>query len=133
MALSTAVMVGEAKEWVHDIKAKAEKLVVSAGHEPTADLGNCFKTIKFIDFCFMKFTKFGVFFSGPLISPAAKEKVERLITSAEAAGADILLDGRNLNVSFNHVFEVCLVHIEHNLKVCELSYLGQKILSYFVH
>merc|ERR1739838_376144 len=58
---------------VHDIKAKAEKLVVSAGHEPTADLG-------------------------PLISPAAKEKVERLITSAEAAGADILLDGRNLNV-----------------------------------
>ena len=40
MALSTAVMVGEAKEWVHDIKAKAEKLVVTAGHEPTADLGN---------------------------------------------------------------------------------------------
>merc|ERR1711934_1337886 len=73
MALSTAVMVGEAKEWVTEIKAKAEKLVVSAGHEPTADLG-------------------------PLISPAAKEKVERLITSAEAAGADILLDGRNLNV-----------------------------------
>ena len=46
MALSTAVMVGEAKEWVHDIKAKAEKLVVSAGHEPTADLGNFFKTRK---------------------------------------------------------------------------------------
>ena len=132
MALSTAVMVGEAKEWVHDIKAKAEKLVVTAGHEPTADLGNFFKTRKFLEFFFVKFTKIWVF-SGPLISPAAKEKVERLITSAEAAGADILLDGRNLNVSFNHVFEVCLVHIEHNLKVCELSYLGQKILSYFVH
>ena len=99
MALSTAVMVGEAKEWVHDIKAKAEKLVVSAGHEPTADLGNFFKTRKI--WIFYIITKF---FSGPLISPAAKEKVERLITSAEAAGADILLDGRNLNVSFNPVF-----------------------------
>ena len=43
MALSTAVMVGEAKEWVHDIKAKAEKLVVTAGHEPHADLGNFLK------------------------------------------------------------------------------------------
>ena len=107
MALSTAVMVGEAKEWVHDIKAKAEKLVVSAGHEPTADLGNLFKTRKI--WIFYIITKF---FSGPLISPAAKEKVERLITSAEAAGADILLDGRNLNVSINHLFEVCLVYIE---------------------
>ena len=73
MALSTAVMVGDAKEWVHDIKAKAENLVVSAGHEPKADLG-------------------------PLISPAAKANVERLITSAENDGADILLDGRNLQV-----------------------------------
>ena len=74
-----------------------------------------FKTRKILEL--LKF----VFFSGPLISPAAKEKVERLITSAEAAGADILLDGRNLNVSFNHVFEVCLVHIKHKLKVSELS------------
>merc|ERR1711988_1542750 len=73
MALSTAVMVGDAKEWVHDIKAKAENLVVSAGHEAHADLG-------------------------PLISPEAKAKVERLITSAEDQGADILLDGRNLKV-----------------------------------
>ena len=81
----------------------------------------------------MKSTK-NWFFSGPLISPAAKEKVERLITSAEAAGADILLDGRNLNVSFNHAFKVCLVHIEHKLKVCELSsYSGRKILTDFVH
>ena len=73
MALSTAVFVGEAQEWVHDIKAKAESLVVSAGHEAHADLG-------------------------PLISPEAKAKVERLITSAEKEGADILLDGRNLTV-----------------------------------
>ena len=50
MALSTAVMVGEAKEWVHDIKAKAEKLVVTAGHEAHADLGNFFKSLDFWHF-----------------------------------------------------------------------------------
>ena len=76
----------------------------------------------------IKFTKIWCFFSGPLISPDAKEKVERLITSAEAAGADILLDGRNLHVSLNYMFEVCLVHVEHKLKVCELSYSGRKVL-----
>lgn len=31
MALSTAVFVGEAKEWVTDLKARAEKLVVNEG------------------------------------------------------------------------------------------------------
>merc|ERR550539_2181814 len=69
MALSTAVMVGEAKEWVHDIKAKATKLVVSAGHEPTADIP-------------------------PVISPQSKDRIHQLIQSAEEQGASILLDGR---------------------------------------
>lgn len=36
--------------------------------------------------------------SGPLISPAAKSKVEDLITSAEKEGGRIHLDGRNVNV-----------------------------------
>ena len=31
MALSTAVFVGEAKEWVTDLKARTEKLVVNEG------------------------------------------------------------------------------------------------------
>ena len=34
MALSTAVMVGDAKDWLADVKDKAENLVVNAGHEP---------------------------------------------------------------------------------------------------
>ena len=34
MALSTAVMVGDAKDWLSDVKDKAEKLVLNAGHEP---------------------------------------------------------------------------------------------------
>merc|ERR1711902_324390 len=73
MALTTAVMVGEARDWIPEVAERASKLVVNAGHEPNADLG-------------------------PLISPEAKTKVERLITSAEDQGADILLDGRNLKV-----------------------------------
>ena len=53
MALSVVVLVGEAQQWIDDIKAKAEGLVVSAGKHDK-DLG-------------------------PLISPQAKERVERLI------------------------------------------------------
>lgn len=36
--------------------------------------------------------------SGPLISPAAKARVEELITSAENEGGKIHLDGRNTHV-----------------------------------
>jgi len=73
MALSTAVMVGDAKDWLSDVKDKAEKLVLNAGHEPDADLG-------------------------PLISPQAKNRVEELIQSAVDEGAELFLDGRNPTV-----------------------------------
>merc|ERR1712029_337886 len=73
MALSTAVMVGDAKDWLADVKDKAENLVVNAGHEPDADLG-------------------------PLISPQAKNRVEHLIQTAVDEGADVILDGRNCKV-----------------------------------
>jgi len=73
MALSTAVMVGEAKNWLPEIKAKAEALRVNAGHEPDADLG-------------------------PLISPDAKKRVESLIQSAVDEGAKLELDGRGVKV-----------------------------------
>ena len=76
MALSTAVMVGDAQEWVHDIKAKAEALVINAGHEPDADLG-------------------------PLISPEAKNRVEHLIQTAVDEGADVRVIFANfLSVAF---------------------------------
>lgn len=72
MALSVVVLVGEAGNWIDDIKAKAEKLVVSAGKHDK-DLG-------------------------PLISPQAKERVERLIQSGVDEGAELLLDGRGISV-----------------------------------
>jgi len=73
MALTTAVMVGEAGDWVPEIAERAKKLKVSAGSEPTADLG-------------------------PVISPAAKQRIQGLIQSAVDQGATVPLDGRDIKV-----------------------------------
>ncbi|MBH0095696.1 CoA-acylating methylmalonate-semialdehyde dehydrogenase [Psychrobacter sp. NZS113] len=72
MALSVVVLVGTAGEWIDDIKAKAEKLVVSAGKHDK-DLG-------------------------PLISPTAKARVEHLIGTGVEEGASLILDGRGITV-----------------------------------
>ncbi len=72
MALSVVVLVGAAGEWIDDIKAKAEGLVVSAGKHDK-DLG-------------------------PLISPAAKARVEHLIGTGVEEGANLILDGRGITV-----------------------------------
>ena len=72
MALSVVVLVGAAGEWIDEIKAKAESLVVSAGKNDK-DLG-------------------------PLISPAAKARVEHLIETGVEEGASLLLDGRGITV-----------------------------------
>ena len=72
MALSVVVLVGAADEWIDDIKAKAEGLIVSAGKNDK-DLG-------------------------PLISPAAKARVEHLIGTGVEEGASLILDGRGITV-----------------------------------
>ncbi len=72
MALSVVVLVGAAGEWIEEIKAKAESLVVSAGKNDK-DLG-------------------------PLISPAAKARVEHLIGTGVEEGASLILDGRGITV-----------------------------------
>jgi malonate-semialdehyde dehydrogenase (acetylating)/methylmalonate-semialdehyde dehydrogenase len=69
MALSTLVMVGETKEWLPELAERAKALRVNGGFEEGADLG-------------------------PVISPQSKERIEKLIASAEQEGATILLDGR---------------------------------------
>jgi malonate-semialdehyde dehydrogenase (acetylating)/methylmalonate-semialdehyde dehydrogenase len=69
MALSTLVMVGETKEWLTELADRAKGLSVNGGFEEGADLG-------------------------PVISPQSKERIEKLIASAEEEGATILLDGR---------------------------------------
>lgn len=39
MALSVAVLVGEARNWIPDLIEKTKKLKVNAGHEPGTDVG----------------------------------------------------------------------------------------------
>ncbi|UIJ74355.1 CoA-acylating methylmalonate-semialdehyde dehydrogenase [Acinetobacter sp. SH20PTE14] len=73
MALSVAVMVGESKEWVNELVEKAKTLKVNAGHEPNTDIG-------------------------PVISPRAKARVLDLIQSGVEQGAELLLDGRDVQV-----------------------------------
>lgn len=73
MALSTAVFVGESAKWLPELVERSKKLKVSAGHEAGADLG-------------------------PVISPAAKERICSLVQSGLDEGAKCLLDGRNIVV-----------------------------------
>jgi len=74
MAASTLVMVGEARSWIADLVAKARTLKVNGGTEAGTDVG-------------------------PLISCAARERVEGLIESGIAQGAKLELDGRKPQVA----------------------------------
>jgi malonate-semialdehyde dehydrogenase (acetylating)/methylmalonate-semialdehyde dehydrogenase len=74
MALSVVILVGEAQAWLAELVEKARTLKVSAGCEPGTDVG-------------------------PLISRAARERVEGLIERGVAEGAELLLDGRRPQVA----------------------------------
>lgn len=73
MAVSVAVLVGEARNWVPDLVAKAKTLKVSGGTEKGTDVG-------------------------PLVSCAARDRVTSLIERGVADGATLELDGRNPEV-----------------------------------
>jgi len=73
MAISAAVFVGDSKEWINDILAKAKKLVVGEGTKPGVDVG-------------------------PMISPQALKRAHDIIETAKKEGATILLDGRGVKV-----------------------------------
>jgi malonate-semialdehyde dehydrogenase (acetylating)/methylmalonate-semialdehyde dehydrogenase len=95
MALSAAVFVGEAKNWIPDLVERVRKLKVSQGEEPGADLG-------------------------PLISPQAKARVESLIQSAADEGAKVVLDGRGIKVQGyekgNFVGPTVIADVKPNMK-----------------
>jgi len=73
MALSTVIFVGPTKSWIPELVERAKTLKVGGGFEQGTDLG-------------------------PLISPAAKEKVSRLIGTVADEGGIIHLDGRGVKV-----------------------------------
>jgi len=74
MATSVTVLVGEARQWIPDIVARAKTLKVSAGTEKGADLG-------------------------PVVSKAAKQRILGLIDEGIKEGAKLELDGRGIKVS----------------------------------
>jgi malonate-semialdehyde dehydrogenase (acetylating) / methylmalonate-semialdehyde dehydrogenase len=74
MAISTAVLVGEANKWIPAIVQKAQGLKVNAGTEAGTDVG-------------------------PLISCAAADRVSGLIERGIAEGAKLELDGRKPQVA----------------------------------
>jgi len=69
MAVSVAVLVGDARQWVPELVAKAKTLKVGNGADAGVDVG-------------------------PLVSCAARDRVESLIAKGEAEGATLALDGR---------------------------------------
>ena len=73
MANSVVLLVGEAREWLEDIVEGTRNMKVGPGTQTDADLG-------------------------PLVSPQAKERVERLIAAGEKEGAKLLVDGRGYQV-----------------------------------
>lgn len=83
MALSTAVFVGEAQSWLPDLVHKTKGLKVNAGWAIVLPI--------------FRYNFFILLFSGheantdvgPLISPQAKERCERLIESGKKEGAKV--------------------------------------------
>ncbi|NSL87137.1 CoA-acylating methylmalonate-semialdehyde dehydrogenase [Chitinophaga sp. Mgbs1] len=73
MAISVAVLVGEAQQWAEDIKTALSTINPGVWNDESAAYG-------------------------PLINRQSKEKVLRLINSAHLEGAKILLDGSNYSV-----------------------------------
>jgi malonate-semialdehyde dehydrogenase (acetylating) / methylmalonate-semialdehyde dehydrogenase len=73
MALSVVILVGETEGWCDDIVAAAKGLNVGAGWEPNTDVG-------------------------PLVSKAARDRVEIAISKSVMQGAELLLDGRGVVV-----------------------------------
>ena len=72
MAISVSVMVGESAEWIPEIVEKTKQLSVGSGLE-NKDIA-------------------------PLNTKDALARVHKIIADSKAAGAEILVDGRNVNV-----------------------------------
>jgi malonate-semialdehyde dehydrogenase (acetylating)/methylmalonate-semialdehyde dehydrogenase len=73
MATSVTVLVGEARQWIPEIVAKAKTLKVNAGHEKGTDVG-------------------------PVVSKSAKQRILGLIEQGIKEGATLELDGRAVKV-----------------------------------
>jgi len=107
MAITAAVFVGDAKNWIPEIAAKAKKLKISEGNQPGVDLG-------------------------PLISPQAKSRVEQLIQTGVDQGAKLVLDGRGVKVpgyeKGNFVGPTILTDVTPDMKVYQEEIFGPVLI-----
>jgi malonate-semialdehyde dehydrogenase (acetylating)/methylmalonate-semialdehyde dehydrogenase len=103
MAISVAILVGEAQQWIPDLIEKAKKLNVNAGHEPGTDVG-------------------------PVISPQAEERILKLVEAGIQQGAKCDLDGRNVKVAKypngNFVGPTILTNVQTNQDCYEEEIFG---------
>jgi malonate-semialdehyde dehydrogenase (acetylating)/methylmalonate-semialdehyde dehydrogenase len=103
MALSVVVLVGQAQTWLDDLVAKAQTLKVSAGHVAGTDVG-------------------------PVISCAAKARVEGLIAQGVAEGARLVLDGRAPQVEGfaqgNFVAPTIFADVQPNMQIYQQEVFG---------
>lgn len=104
MAVSVAVLVGEARQWVPDLVAKARTMKVGAGDAAGTDVG-------------------------PLISCAAKDRVTRLIGQGIEEGAQLALDGRQPALASgtaegNYVGPTVLAGVKPGMKVYDEEIFG---------
>ncbi|WP_041941959.1 CoA-acylating methylmalonate-semialdehyde dehydrogenase [Waddlia chondrophila] len=109
MALPIAIFVGESKKWIPELIEKAKKLKVGPGLDPSSDLG-------------------------PLISPEAKERVLSIFESALQEGAELLLDGRQLQVpgheNGNFVGPTIFNKITRKMRIYEEEVFGPILLLF---
>ncbi|XP_030022562.2 probable methylmalonate-semialdehyde dehydrogenase [acylating], mitochondrial [Manduca sexta] len=111
MALSTAVFVGEAKEWIPDLVNRAQGLKVNAGHVPGTDVG-------------------------PVISVKAKERILRLVESGVKEGAKVVLDGRGIKVpgfeKGNFVGPTIITDVKPSMECYKEEIFGPVLVCLFV-
>jgi malonate-semialdehyde dehydrogenase (acetylating) / methylmalonate-semialdehyde dehydrogenase len=110
MAVSVAIFVGQAKDWLDELTAMARKLTVNAGDQANADLG-------------------------PLISPRACARVRQLIEQGVGEGASLVLDGRDLKVpgyeSGNFVGPTILADVKPGMSVYDDEIFGPVLAVMF--
>ena len=73
LLFSTAIFVGESRNWIPELVKRAQVLKVNAGHVPNTDVG-------------------------PVISPEAKKRIHAIVKNSSKEGAKVILDGTDLVV-----------------------------------
>ncbi|KAI0068309.1 methylmalonate-semialdehyde dehydrogenase [Artomyces pyxidatus] len=102
MAISVAILVGDAQAWLPDLVKSASQLKVGGGFEKDVDIG-------------------------PVISPAAKRRILGLVGSVEEEGGKIHLDGRNIHVpnyEYGNFIGPTIVETDLNMKAYQEEIFG---------